>query len=109
MLIIPITHVAIDIPLNLLFSLYALSTYLIIVKTIGAKLPNNTPTIDREYITAAPADTGLENTNNRTLPRTAIAVAIFSNKLALGQILSRLNRPKPSNNKQVIINVIVIF
>lgn len=60
-----------------------------IVKTIGAKLPNNTPTIDSEYITAAPADIGL--TNNRTLPRTAIAIAIFSNKLAFGHILSRLN------------------
>lgn len=89
----PITQVAIDIPLNLLLSLYISSTYLIIVKTIGAKLPNNTQTIDREYITTAPADTGLENTNNRTLPRTAIAVAIFSNKLVFGHILSILNSP----------------
>lgn len=105
----PITQVAIDMPLNFLLSLYASSTYLIIVKTIGAKLPNNTPTIDREYITAAPAEIGLENTNNKTLPRTAIAVAIFSNKLALGQILSRLKIPNPSNSKQVKINVIIIF
>ena len=96
-------------PLNLLLFLYALSTYLINVKTIGAKFPNNTPTIDREYTTAMPADTGLENNSNRTLPRTAITVAIFSNKLALGQILSRLNKLKPSNNKQVKINTIFII
>ena len=82
------------------------------VNTLGAKLPNNTPVIANDLITAAPAVIGLQNIARKMLHPNPREDAILSNKLTLGQILSRLKRLNvsiPADNKQINITKVIIL